>query len=65
LKIFSLSNQNDLTLPETSFELLMVRNLQADLPQLQGELKINFGTKNQMSLVDTGFREISSRENAP
>ena len=43
----------------------MVRNLQADLPQLQGELKINFGTKNQMSLVDTGFREISSRENAP
>ena len=41
-KIISLSNQNDLTLPETIFELLissriMVRILQAFLPQLHGE----------------------------
>jgi hypothetical protein len=41
-KIISLSNQNDLTLTETCFELLissriMVRNTQAILPQLHGE----------------------------
>jgi len=71
LKIFSLSNQNDLTLPETIFELLisrqiMVRILQAFLPQLHGEheytQKLTFDTEIQC-LVGSGFREISSREN--
>ena len=41
-KIISLSNQNDLTLPETIFELLISRRImeripQAILPQLHGE----------------------------
>ena len=73
-RIISLSTQNDLTLPEPIFELLisqdriMVRILQAFLPQLHGEQeytkKLSLEPRIKC-LVYTGFREISSRENAP